>query len=51
MTTFTNSPHILKGGLVLIDPEADQVLVHYLPAIQPGVAHPHLAGPNSGRER
>ena len=25
MTTFTNSPHILKGGLVLIDPEADQV--------------------------
>jgi len=26
MTTFPNSPRILKGGLVLIDPESARVL-------------------------
>ena len=38
MTTFPNSPKLLKGGIVLIDPETAKRAADHLAAIQSGLA-------------
>ena len=49
MTTFPGSPKVLKGGLVLIDADTAPGAAHHLAAVQPGLRHPHAAGPGRGR--
>ena len=44
MTTFPNSPRLLKGGIVLIDPESGAVL--RIIALQYNPVSPSLSGAN-----
>ena len=50
MTTFPNSPRVLKGGIVLIDP--DTAAVQRIIALQynPDTLTPHAAGAGDGRD-
>ena len=50
MTSFPNSPQLLKGGIVLIDPEYLGGAAHHRAAIQPGHAQPHVADQRHWRE-
>ena len=50
MVSFPNSPRLLKGGIVLIDPAVGGGAAHHRAAVQPRHAHPHAAGAGGGGE-
>ena len=48
--TFPGSPRLLKGGLVLVDPQLRRGRARHRAAVQPRHADPHAAGARRGGE-
>ena len=51
MTTFPNSPKLIKGGIVLIDPQSAQVQRIISLQYNPESLEPHFASPGNRRRR
>jgi hypothetical protein len=51
VSSLPNSPHLLEGGIVLLDPGSSSAPASVRAAIQSQHAQPHLAGAGNGAER